>query len=398
MLTASHFLERAAELQPHLSKIRRDLHQHPELSLQETWTTAYLTDRLRSLGLEILPFPLSTGVYARLQGGLPGPTVVLRADIDALPIMECTGAAYASQTPGCMHACGHDVHMACILGAALLLTEAAASLAGTVEFLFQPAEETGSGAAQLLQAGLLSDLAISAIFALHCQPDLPAGSLGLRQGPLLAANDLIDILVQGTGGHGAVPHKAHDPILASAAILHALTALSSRWTDALDAAVITFGQLTAGTARNIIPETALLSGTLRTLKPETRAKLLPQIQATAEQIALAYGTTASVSFPGALPAVINPPELVHFCRAALTDLGVELQEPAPVMVTEDFALFQQRIPGALLWLGVGNPALGITHPLHSDHFDIDETALATGSAALAKLAFDRLAAADATPY
>lgn len=376
-------------LRPTLSRIRRDLHRHPELSWQEVRTTRLIEESLRKLGAQIIPWGGTTGVVGLLSGGLPGRTVALRADIDALPLEEKNAAPYRSAAKGIMHACGHDAHIACALGAAMILAEHAASLPGAVKFIFQPAEETGGGADSLLKRGALAHPDVTAIFALHCQPDLPVGSIGLRAGPLMAANDLVDIKVIGQSGHGAMPHQARDPIIAAAAIVQALATVVPRSIDPLAVAVVSFGKIAGGNARNVIPATVELSGTIRTLDPEVRTGLLSLVEKLVGQAAGAYGVAAEVQFTGHFPAVVNPGELVGFCRQSLAGM-VDIVDPTPVTVTEDFSQFQQQVPGVMLWLGAGNPDKGITHPLHSDCFDIDEDALAYGAATLAKLAFDWL--------
>jgi amidohydrolase len=381
------FLTEARRLQPELSQMRRQLHKHPELSWQESLTTRFIEGNLQKLGARIIPWGAATGVVALLKGELPGPTVAIRADIDALPIEEKSAAVYASAASGIMHACGHDAHVACALGAARILSEHRNLLSGTVKFIFQPAEESGGGADLLIQKGALANPAVSAVFALHCQPSLPAGSLGLREGPLMAANDLIDIFIYGKSGHGAMPHLAQDPLVAAAAVVQALTTLTARSIDPLASAVISFGKIAGGSARNIIPALVELSGTIRTLDPAVRAALLPQVKNLAEQVAAAYGTKADVRFAGHFPAVVNPPTLTAFCRQALAGSGIGIAPSEPVTVTEDFSQFQQKVPGVMIWLGTGNPDKGITEPLHSDRFDIDEDALAYGAAALATLAF-----------
>jgi amidohydrolase len=390
------FLEQARRLLPTLSRIRRELHQYPELSWQEVRTTQLIEDNLRRLGVEIIPWGYMTGGVGLLRGAHPGRTVALRADIDALPLEEQNDVLYRSKNKGVMHACGHDAHVTCALGAAMILAGQAENLRGAVKFIFQPAEEKGGGARLLIDNGVLVNPDVNAIFALHCQPDLPVGSIGLRDGPLMAANDLIDIVVKGKGGHGAMPHQAKDALVASAAIIQALATLVTRGIDPLEVAVISFGKIMGGTARNVIPDSVELAGTVRTLNPTVRDALLPQIKSLAEQVAAAYGTQAEVSFPDHFPAVVNPAGLVDFCRRSLTELlcDAEIAIPSPVMLTEDFSQFQQKTPGVLLWLGVGKRAEGISYPLHSDRFDIGEDALAYGAAALAKLAYDCLMSDD----
>ncbi len=391
-MNAIDFLAEARRLRPRLSQIRRELHKYPELSWQEVRTTHLIEAELVKLGAEIVPWGSATGAVALLRGAHPGRTVALRADIDALPVEEASDAPYRSGIRGIMHACGHDAHAACALGAATILAAQAASMRGAVKFIFQPAEEKGGGASLLIERGVLADPEVGAIFALHCQPDLPVGRVGLREGPLMAANDLLDIIVRGQGGHGAMPDRTRDPLIAAAAIIQALQTLVARGLDPQEAAVVSFGRITGGTTRNVIPDAVELEGGIRTLNPAVRAELLPRVKRLAAQVAAAYGATGEVSFPAYFPAVNNPAALVGFCRRSLVGMmaGERLVASRPVMVTEDFSQYQQLVPGVMLWLGTGNRELGLVHPLHSDRFDIDEDALVFGAAVMAKLAWDWL--------
>lgn len=376
-----------------MTDIRRHLHRFPELAWQESKTTEFISNYLVNLGLEIIPWGGKSGLVALLRGGRPGPAVALRADMDALPIQENNRVGYQSTVAGVMHACGHDAHVACALGAARLLAERASSLSGAVKFIFQPAEELGGGASAMIDKAVLDAAEIQAVFALHCRPDLAVGSIGLNPGPVMAANDIVSIRIRGIGGHGAMPHQTRDPIISSAAIILALQTLVSRQINPLEAAVISFGTIYGGSAGNVIPEYVDLKGTIRTFEPAVREALKVKMKHLVENMAIAMGTAAEVTFDAGYPAVINPLPLTLFCRKSLQELLPEGNIPVvgPVMVTEDFAEFQQIVPGVLLWLGTGSKNGGTSRSWHNPDFDIDEAALPFGAAALAKLAIDYLA-------
>lgn len=318
--------------------MRRRLHRLPELGWHEVKTTEFIAQYLASLGLEIARWGGRTGLVALLRGGKSGGTVALRADIDALPIQENNQVSYRSNVAGVMHACGHDAHVACALGAATLLAEEAPSLAGTVKFIFQPAEELGGGATAMINGGVLTAPAVQAIFALHCRPDLAVGSIGLNDGPVMAANDVVSIRVKGRGGHGAMPHQTRDPIVAAAAIILALQTLVSRQINPLSAAVLSFGAVHGGAAGNVIPEYVDLKGTIRTFEPAVREALRIKIKHLAETTAIAMDTAAETIIEAGYPAVTNPAPLASFCRQSLQALLGEQKVTTvnPVMVTEDF--------------------------------------------------------------
>lgn len=383
------FIKQAQLLAPSFIDIRRQLHKFPELSWQETKTTEYIADELRQLGLAVTTWEGETGVLGVLCGTQSGATVALRSDIDALPIEEQNNVAYRSQNKGAMHACGHDAHIACLLGAASILVKFKHLIKGTVKFIFQPAEESGGGASLMIKRGVLTQPDVGAIFALHSQPSLPAGTIGLNDGLIMASNDPLFISVKGKGGHGAMPHQTRDPIMAVASIIQALQTIISRQIDPLAAAVISFGTISGGLASNIIPEQVELTGTVRATNAKLREELRQKITNLATDIAAAMGTVATVRFEKGYPPVVNPADLVLFCQQSLQKLLVHnnIVKFAPVMVTEDFAEFQEQIPGVLLWLGVGNPTEGNARQLHNPFFDINEQALLFGAAVLSQLAY-----------
>lgn len=384
------FIARAGELQAELVKIRRHLHSQPEISFKEYQTTAFIKEFLTGQGIEICDWGGEPGVVALLHGASPGPVVALRADIDALPVQEENHCDYRSQIDGVMHACGHDVHTTCLLGAAKLLAEQRNRLAGTVKFLFQPAEEINAGAKFMLEKGVLDQPKVSVIFGLHNSPNIASGEVCLKPGGLMAAVDTTFLTVKGVGGHGAIPHRACDPIMATAAIIQGLQTVVSRQVDPLEPAVISFGTIHGGHANNVIPERVDLTGTVRTFNPQLQAQMPERMQAVIDHVAAAMRTEAEFVYRKDLPAVVNPPALAEWCRAPLEKVfGAKgLVQTAPSMGGEDFACFQEQVPGVFLFLGVGNAQRGIVNQWHNPRFDADEDCLRFGAAALAQLAYD----------
>lgn len=366
-----------------LVAIRRQLHQYPELSNEEVATTAGIRGWLEEAGIRILPHVLRTGLIAEVGGRRPGPAVALRADIDALPIQEETGLPYASAYPGKMHACGHDYHTAALLGAAFALKEREAELAGTVRLIFQPAEEKATGAKQVIASGALAG--VSAVFGLHNKPDLPVGTVGIKPGPLMAAADGFAIEVDGVGTHAAVPDAGLDPIVAAAHIVTALQSIVSRNVSPLDSAVISVTRIHSGTSWNVIPDKAVMDGTLRTFNEQTRERVRRRFEQVVEGVATAYGTTARVSWIQGPPAVVNDAALAELGRKAAERSGLEPVEPPPSAAGEDFAYYQREVPGLFVFMGTSG-----TEEWHHPGFTVDERALPLSAAYLAQLAQDAL--------
>ncbi len=374
---------RAEALSERLVAVRRELHRHPELSWEEFETTERLRRWLTEAGIEVLPLPLKTGLVAEVRGAGSGPTIAIRADIDALPVQEETGLPFASEVPGKMHACGHDFHMATVLGAALLLKEMEPELPGTVRFLFQPAEELGQGAQVLIEAGALQG--VSAVFGLHNKPDVAAGHVGIKSGPLMAATDMITIRVQGKGGHAAIPDATVDPIVAGSAIVMALQTAVSRRTSPLDPVVVSIASFQAGQAHNVIPPEAVLTGTVRTFTPEVRREVHGLIERIARDVAAGYGASASVEVADGPPAVTNDPAMAEVVRRAAEAVGMPVVEAQPTMGAEDFAEYQQVVPGCFIWLGTG-----CDHNWHHPKFMVDESVIHRGAALFAQTALEAL--------
>lgn len=382
-----------AASQRHLDEIlslRRDLHQHPELSGQERRTAATVAERLRRAGLAVRTDIGGHGVAAVLGDGEP--CLALRADMDALPLQELTDLPFASENDGVMHACGHDFHTAWLVGAALVLQEVGLPR-GSVKFIFQPAEEALGGARGMIEAGVLDDPPVSAVCAAHVWPEYPAGQIALRPGPNLAAADKFGITITGAGSHGANPHKGRDPIPVAAEIILALQTVVTRRVDPLRPVVISVCRIAAGTAFNIIPSTATLEGTVRTLTPEDQDLVEQAIGELATGIAAAHGCSAEVDYLRGVPPTITDADMTNLAWRALEEvLGpaqVRLQEE-PSMGAEDFSFFLQRCPGAVLWVGSTTPGDPAVKPLHHPQYVGDEGCLQPTMAGLAAIALEYL--------
>lgn len=384
----------AKALEQELIATRRAFHRHPEIGFEEQWTSAQIADRLDKLGLEVRRNIGRTGVVGVLRGAAAGPTIALRADIDALPVSEESGVEFASEIQGRMHACGHDTHITSLLGAAKLLCDVRNELHGNVLFLFQPAEELGAGAEAMLADGAFADPKPEMIFGLHNHPEIPAGKVAIKAGPLMAASAVFTVTVNGKGGHGALPHRNIDPIVTASAIVMSLQTIVSRNISPLEPAVVTVGQFEAGTAFNIIPASARLRGTYRAFDLGLYTGMPELIDRVASETAAAYGATVTTEYELSIAApVVNEERSTAIIEGAVVKaLGQDaVVRPTPSMGGEDFAMFQKRIPGCFVWLGVGNPEIGAVHPWHSPHYKVDESALKIGAYTLAQAAVDALA-------
>lgn len=381
--------EGAEGLGPALAELRRALHRHPELGFEERWTAGRLLEELAGLDLEVLTGIGRTGVVAVLHGARPGPTVGLRACLDALPIVETTGAPYASAIAGVSHACGHDGQCACLVGAARLLSPLRDRLPGRVALIFQPAEEIDQGAAAMLGDRVLERVPLEAVFAIHGHGGLAAGTIGLRPGPITASIDTVTLRVRGHGGHGALPHRTTDAIVAASAIVTQLQSIVARGVDPLEPAVVTIGTFHAGEAPNVVAGAAELSGTVRAASPAVRDRLHQLIRRVAQGTAAALGAGCDVALSLGLPAVANDARLVDLLRGGLTAVlgSGGIAEPPLVMGGDDFSLFAERVPAACyIWLGEADPDTGRSHPWHAADFDLDERALPVGAFVLAAAA------------
>lgn len=358
----------AAALAGRLTDIRRELHQNPELSHEEFETTIRIRRWLQEAGIRIAEYPLQTGVIAEIGGQRPGPVIALRADIDALPIQEETGLPFASTVPEKMHACGHDFHTAAIIGTAYLLKEREHELQGTVRLIFQPAEEKAKGARQVIASGALEG--VRAIFGLHNKPDLPVGTIGIKGGPLMAAADGFVVEVAGQGSHAAVPEAGNDPVVTASHIVTALQSIVSRNVGALDSAVISVTKLNSGTAWNVIPEKAVLEGTIRTFDADVRRRVRERFDQVVEGVAIAFGTTAKVRWIEGPPPVSNDEGLAALAWREAEHLELLPIVPIPSLAGEDFAAYQQLVPGLFVFVGTDGP-----REWHHPAFDLDERAL-----------------------
>ena len=382
-----------SQLKKYVIAWRRRFHEHPELSFNEVLTAKAIAAELKRLGCQVTTGVGGTGVVGLLKGSKPGKTVALRADMDALPVQEENQVPYRSQNPGKMHACGHDGHCAMLLGAASILAGEKADLKGNVKLLFQPGEETlPGGALGMIAAGALENPKVNAVFGLHLDSSLSSGKLGLRQGPMMAASDNFRITVKGRGGHAARPHNCLDPISAGAQMVTVLQTIVSRRTDPAQPAVVTVGKFVSGTKHNIIPETALLEGTARSIDRHTWKMMPVWIKQIAENTARANGLTAAVEYERGYPVLFNDPKMVDFAEFVINRLPghpAVVHIKNPLMGGEDFAYFLQKAPGAFLRLGSCKDAK-TAFPWHHPRFNIDEEVLPQGAKLLAELAQEYL--------
>ncbi len=391
--TMTNYLALAETLRPKLIAWRRDFHQHPELGFQEYRTADIVARHLNALGIEVRTGVGKTGVVGIIEGNSPGPVVLLRFDMDALPITEATGLPFASEYDGRMHACGHDGHTAIGLGVAELLSLTRESWRGTVKLLFQPAEEGLGGAKATIQDGVLEHPTPSAAFALHLWNQFPLGKLVVQPGPLMAAADHFTITITGHGGHGAVPEDTVDALLVGAQAVSALHHIISRNISPHDTAVLSIGRFHAGGAFNVIAEQAYLEGTLRTFHPAVRDRLIHRMEEVLQGVAAAYGATASLEINEEefTPAVINDETMAAIAHEAAKRIVPEEQivQIKPIMVSEDMAEIMNRVPGCYILLGA-EPAGGAKGPHHNPRFDIHEDALPIAAAVMAAIATDYL--------
>jgi amidohydrolase len=382
-------IEIPASVENDVIAIRRDLHMHPELGFEEVRTAGIVADRLRRLGYEVKTGIAQTGVIGVLRTKKPGRTILLRADMDGLPIEERSGVEFASVVRGAMHACGHDGHVAVLLGAAQLIMERKDQLAGTIVLCFQPAEEGKGGAKAMVEAGVLDDPHVDRVYGLHLLSQAPSGTIRVKPGPVMASSDSIEITVKGRGGHGAAPHETIDPIVTAAHFVTAVQTVVSRKVEPIEPAVVTIGAIHGGTIHNVIPDEVRLLGTVRAFSPEVRQAMQPRIEAVLRGCCEMHGATYDMDYLWRYPVTSNDAEEARYVSVlAARVVGEDLaQSMQPTMGAEDFSFMLERRPGCFFFLGTrSDERTGVPH--HNARFAIDERALRNGVKMMVALALD----------
>ncbi len=383
----SGFIQEITPLYDDMVRVRRDIHRHPELGFQETRTAALVAETLTDLGLEVRAGVGQTGVVAMLEGARPGPTVLLRFDMDALPIREESDHGYVSTHPGVMHACGHDGHVAMGLALARLFARRQAEMAGSLKFLFQPAEEGLGGALAVMAEGALVDPRPDVALAMHLWSPVALGQARVVEGPAMASSSVFTITIEGKGGHGAAPHLATDPIIAAAQIVVALQSIVSRNTDPHDSVVVSIGEFSAGTTFNVIPERAVLKGTVRSYDKASHRMVYRRILEMATNMATAFGCRATMETVAIVASVVNAPEPTAVVRAAAERvLGAENILEHRTMAAEDMGYILEEIPGCYFFIGCSNGEEDTRYPHHHPRFNFDERAMINGVAIMAEAA------------
>ncbi len=387
MSLVDEVLKYSRSLSEYIIRMRRDFHMHPELKWEERRTSSIVERELRELGIDVIRVA-ETGVVGVLKGSGEGPVVGIRADMDALPIQEGNDVPYRSRVPGKMHACGHDAHTAMLLGAAKVLAKVRERINGTVKLIFQPAEEGGLGAKAMVESGALDD--VKAFFGIHVWSMLPAGVVGIKEGPMMAGADAFTIKVKGMGGHGAQPHEAVDPIPPACDIVNALHRIVSREVPALQPAVISVTMVKGGTTFNVIPEEVTLAGTIRTFDEGLRNKIIDRIKSIVKHYAEAWGCEGRFELSeGYVPPTINDARVTSIVKRVASKL-TKVVEGEPTMGAEDFAFYGRKAPAAFAVLGVRNEAKGIIYPHHHPRFNVDEDVLWLGTAIYSLVALELL--------
>lgn len=382
--------EKAAGLQKEMVGVRRQIHSNPELGFEEWETSKLVKEKMSALGLEVTDNLAKTGVAALLTREGCSRTVALRADMDALRVQELNDVPYKSVKPGVMHACGHDAHVAMLVGAAGILNALKDELKVNVKFLFQPSEESAGGALPMIEQGVLENPYVDAIFGLHVHPYLPVGTVGVKEGAMMAAADVFTLEIIGKGGHGAVPHQSVDPILTASHVIIALQSIVSRQTDPVEPVVLSICSISGGQSYNVIPDRVILKGTVRTLNKELQRQMPERIRSVVGGVTSSFGADFKLDYEYGYPALINNTNMVEVVRNTgchivgkdrISDIG------DPSMGAEDFSYFVQKVPGAFFFLGV-KPEQGEAYPWHNPRFDLDESVLSVGAAMLAGCVFN----------
>ncbi|MBD1810107.1 amidohydrolase [Microcoleus sp. FACHB-SPT15] len=368
-------------LQPQLVEWRRHLHQRPELGFKEQLTAQLIAQKLQEWGIEHQTGIAQTGIVATIPSNRPGPVLAIRADMDALPVQEENDVPYRSLHDGLMHACGHDGHTAIALGTAYYLSQHRDDFAGTVKIIFQPAEEGPGGAKPMVEAGVLKNPDVDAIIGLHLWNNLPLGTVGVRSGALMAAVECFDCSILGKGGHGAMPHQTVDSVVVSAQIVNALQTIVARNVDPIDSAVVTVGELHAGTAHNVIAGTARMSGTVRYFNPKFEGYFGKRLEQVIAGVCHSQGASYELDYWHLYPPVINDVKIAELVRSIASEViesPVGIVPECQTMGGEDMAFFLQAVPGCYFFLGSANPTKDLAYPHHHPRFDFDETALGMG--------------------
>jgi hippurate hydrolase len=379
----------AADGFPEWQRIRRYIHQHPELSFQEHHTATFISEQLTAWGISHTTGIAGTGIVGVLEGRTPGARcIAIRAELDALPIVEANDVPYKSAQEGLMHACGHDVHATCLLGVLRILATYKTEWEGRIKFIFQPGEEQHPGGGSLMIAeGVLNHPKVDAIFGLHVYPHLPAGTVGFRAGQYMASTDEIHITIRGKGGHAALPHQTIDPIAIAAQVVTSLQQVVSRKSNPVSPCVLSFGRISGGTVNNVIPDTVELSGTLRTMDEGWRANAHALIQDIVDGICKSFGATADIHIPRGYPSLFNDPALTAAASGwAAEYLGAGQVKPLELRMTaDDFAFYSHKVPGCYFRIGTNAGGKAFTTSVHNPHFDIDESAMVTAIGAMSWL-------------
>ena len=378
----------AKEYKDYLIELRRWFHAHPEVGEKEFETSKKIKEELTKYGIEWRKCALETGVLATVVGAKPGKTILLRADMDALPVPEETGLPYASQNPGVSHACGHDCHTATLLTAARLIYDHRDELCGTVKFAFQPAEEIGTGAPGMIAGGALEG--VDCAFGIHIWSMIPSGKISVRGGPQLAAVDKFIINIEGKGGHASAPHECVDPVVCMGAMIGNLQSVVSRGCNPADTAVLTIGKATAGTLWNVIPGTAYMEGTTRFFTRQMQRTLPEKIARVVKGTAETYGCKAELNYIPIIPPTINDDAVAEFVKKTAAKLVCpeNVIDIGPSTTGEDFGLYLEKVPGVMALVGVGNEACGAVWPQHSPKYTVDEDALMNSVMLYVQMAFD----------
>ena len=380
--------EIAKEYQAYLIEMRRWFHAHPEIGEKEFETSKKIKEELTKYGIEWRPCGLETGVLATVVGGKPGKTILLRADMDALPVPEETGFSFASRNPGFSHACGHDCHTASLLTTARMLHEHREELCGTVKFAFQPAEEVGTGAPGMIRDGALEG--VDGAFAIHIWSTIPSGKVSIKGGPQMAAVDKFTIDIQGKGGHASAPHECIEPIVCLGSMIQSLQTVVSRECNPADAAVLTIGKVTSGTLWNVIPTSAYMEGTTRFFTRQLQKAFPEKMERMVQATAAAYGCKADMTYKSLIPPTINDDDAAEQVKASAAKIVSKenVIDIGPISTGEDFGIFLEQVPGVLALVGVGNEACGAIWPQHSSRYTVDEDALLNSVMLYAQVAMD----------